>query len=211
MYKLFFWIYLCFFIFLTGCESRDEQYDLEAVSIANRGTSLESNAVDGEQAMEPQDKVILGSSNEPGEASVGAGEKICVYQARPDFELSVKDLLNEAREGLGAEMLTPQAQLTEAARKHSIAMACENYFGHRNSDGESVEARIEKSGYQFAAIGEIIAAGFISPDEVVDAWLNSQSHLEILRNQEFSEVGVGYVFLPDDPFGHYWTVLFGHP
>lgn len=52
--------------------------------------------------------------------------------------------------------------------------------------------------YQLA--GENIALGQTTPEQVVEAWMNSEGHRENILNQSYTHIGVGYV--SDGTIGH---------
>ncbi len=81
-------------------------------------------------------------------------------------------------------------QLAEAARRHASDMASNRLYSHTGSDGSTIGMRAREAGYQWALIGENIAHGLASPQEVVLAWLNSPSHCKTLMAPEFTEMGL---------------------
>ena len=141
-------------------------------------------------------------------------------QAWVDFEDQVLDLTNQRRavattcgnEGSfpGAPALTYNAHLRCAARMQSKDLAVRAFFDHVNPDGDGPDARITEAGYSWSTCGENIAAGQTTPEEVVDAWMNSPGHCANIMHAAFAELGVGYYFLAGSPYGHYWTQNFGH-
>lgn len=136
------------------------------------------------------------------------------------FEQEVLVLVNEARAqgaNCGGEMfgstgpLQMEARLRCAARVHSVDMATRGFFDHTNPDGESPFDRMEKAGYGFAFAGENIAAGQMTPADVVVGWLESPGHCRNIMSPDFRELGVGYALFPQDQYRHYWTQVFGTP
>ena len=101
------------------------------------------------------------------------------------------------------------AILTKAARLHSQDMARRNYFAHRNPDGLEPWDRGARLGYDYYRYGENIAAGQKTPEQVVDAWIKSPKHCEVLMTKGFKELGVGYVKSTGSKYGTYWTQNFG--
>lgn len=90
-------------------------------------------------------------------------------------------------------------------------MACNGFFSHTGSDGSSPSQRISRQGYHWSAIAENIAAGYGDPASVVAGWMGSQGHKENLLNPDYTEVGIGYVYVAGSPYGAYWTADFAHP
>lgn len=107
--------------------------------------------------------------------------------------------------------------LERAALGHSQDMAEYDFFGHDGVDMSSPWDRIEAQGYEtWFILGENIASGYRTPEEVVQAWLDSPNHRANMLNEEMREAGVGYVFEEDDlypgetwGYQHYWTLDMG--
>jgi uncharacterized protein YkwD len=98
-------------------------------------------------------------------------------------------------------------QLESAAMGHATDMAQKNYFSHTSKDGRTMENRIAAAGYTYNgfksyAVGENIAQGQLSIDEVMRGWFKSEGHCKNLMNHAFKEVGVA---LNDT----YWVQDFG--
>jgi len=137
-----------------------------------------------------------------------------------NFEQQVLTLVNAERSA-GASCgsrpfgsagpLTMNPALRCAARVHSLDMAMRGFFDHVNPDGEDPFVRMEQAGYTYASAGENIAAGQVSPDEVVAGWMDSPGHCSNIMDPGFVHIGVGYVVDPDGAFPHYWTQTFGSP
>lgn len=96
--------------------------------------------------------------------------------------------------------------LAVTAQEHSTDMSVRDYFDHTNPDGDGPGERIDAAGYQWSTWAENIAAGQRTSEEVVDGWMNSDSHCSNIMNPAFLEIGVG--FAAD---GFYWTQVFGAP
>ncbi|MCR9198103.1 MAG: CAP domain-containing protein [Planctomycetaceae bacterium] len=141
---------------------------------------------------------------EPEPASISAPD---------DFVTEVVRLTNVIRAENGLPPVTLDAELQSAASDHSADMAFRDFFGHVNLEGQQPWDRALEAGYDYQTIGENIAAGQLTPAEVVQAWYDSASHRENILNPAFREIGIGYTFLASDTGGlnynHYWTQLFG--
>lgn len=133
-------------------------------------------------------------------------------QSTPDdvngsIEDSVLSLINGERalEGLAPVLL--DLSLDAAAEAHSLDMASTPCFQHASCDGTSWSDRIKTYYTPVTAIGEIIAAGYTTPESVVDAWMNSPGHRANILNGSFVVAGVALA--NGGTFGTYWTVDFG--
>lgn len=107
--------------------------------------------------------------------------------------------------------LTYSARLEQAAQAHAADMAAKNYFSHTSQDGRTLRERIDATGYRWSTIGENIAAGQASPEEVVQGWIASPGHCENLMNPAFRELGVGYTPASGGKYRTYWVQNFGAP
>ena len=78
-----------------------------------------------------------------------------------------------------------------------------NYFDHNSPTYGSPFDMMKQFGISYTSAGENIAQGQQTPEEVVEAWMNSQGHRENIMNASFTHIGVGYV-----ESGNYWTQQF---
>lgn len=133
--------------------------------------------------------------------------------------MRVLQLVNEARSQArncgsqwfaAATPLTMNSLLTAAAQAHSMDMAKHAYFNHEGRDGSTPAQRITRVGYHWSQIGENIAAGIHSADEVVAGWLTSPAHCVNIMTAAFTEMGIAHAPSGDD-YGIYWTQVFATP
>jgi len=138
-----------------------------------------------------------------------------------------KDLLvlvNAERSTAGCGPVRFDERLTTASQGHSRSMAEENYFGHVAPDGTTARGRADAVGYE-GLIGENIAAGQSTAEQVMQGWMNSAGHRDNIMNCRYTQIGIGYLYESNDapgirmpsgetsdwPFYHYWTQMFGMP
>ncbi len=110
-----------------------------------------------------------------------------------------------------AEPLSWNCQLEDAARAHSKDMAEQAFFSHSGPDGAQVGDRVSGRGYTWSAVGENIAAGQNSVDNVMDGWLSSPGHCANIMSTKFSEMGAARVEAPGSKYSPFWTQVFGRP
>ena len=107
-------------------------------------------------------------------------------------------------------MLAPSA-LERAAAEHSQDMANHNYMDHIGRDGSTPADRVTRTGYKWKAIGENLASGVLTADDVVNGWVGSPHHCENLMTARFTQMSVAYAVNASSNGGIYWTQLFGTP
>lgn len=119
------------------------------------------------------------------------------------FEQEVVKLTNAEREKQGLAALKIDTELSKVARIKSQDMKDKNYFDHNSPTYGSPFDMMKQFGISYKTAGENIAQGQQTPEEVVQAWMNSQGHRENIMNSSFTHIGVGYV-----ESGNYWTQQF---
>ena len=131
------------------------------------------------------------------------------------YEEQVITITNQERLNHGCEPLKMDDRLRMAAEGHSQDMAINDYFSHYAPNGTTPWDRIRAQGYSYSMAGENIAAGYLSPDIVVQAWMDSEGHRANILNCGFKDIGVGYYYLKNDTgdlmYRHYWTQVFASP
>jgi len=95
-------------------------------------------------------------------------------------------------------------QLEFSALLHARDMKQHNYFGHYSKSGHDVGTRVEKIGYRWLVIGENLGEGQKNFDEVLEDWIKSETHCEMLMDPRVTEMGVAKL-------GKYWVQHFGKP
>ncbi|MBI6864797.1 CAP domain-containing protein [Lysinibacillus fusiformis] len=119
------------------------------------------------------------------------------------FEQEVVKLTNAERTKAGLSPLQTDDKLMAAAREKSQDMQSNNYFSHTSPTFGSPFDRMKALGITYKSAGENIAQGQRSPQEVVQAWMDSPGHRANILNGKFTHIGVGYV-----KSGNYWTQQF---
>jgi uncharacterized YkwD family protein len=142
-----------------------------------------------ETAQQPADKEQQAQA--PSNSSVSAYEK------------QVVDLTNAERQKAGLKPLQLDEKLSNVARTKSQDMKDKGYFDHNSPTYGSPFDMMKQFGITYKTAGENIAMGQKTPEEVVNAWMNSEGHRENIMNPNFTHIGVGYV-----KDGNYWTQQF---
>jgi uncharacterized protein YkwD len=100
-------------------------------------------------------------------------------------------------------------QLASAALRHSVEMAERSDLRHLGKGGTQPGDRAASEGYRWQEIGENIAGGQSSPEQVVTAWLASPVHCANLMNGRFAEMGAAFAVSTKSAATIYWTQVFG--
>jgi uncharacterized protein YkwD len=140
------------------------------------------------------------------------GQVAAVYNA--EYEQQVINLVNHERTSRGLTPLKRSEGLTNAARYQAADMSQDNYFSHDTMDRDGGKL-VKKCGpwdrianYYSGAIGETVGAGYQFPEDVMQGWMNSAGHRNIILNPSTRAIGVGY-YQGGGDFHSYWVQDFG--
>jgi len=115
---------------------------------------------------------------------------------------------NRERRDQGRGLLKLSPKLMEAAQLHARDMARRQKLEHKGADGSTVAERVKRQGYAYVRVGENVAAGQGSVEEVMKGWMESPGHRENIL-ADFAEMGGAY--LADRTGKRYWCVVFAEP
>jgi uncharacterized protein YkwD len=163
-----------------------------------------------------------------GQSSDVAATEYCAAVANWDpewvqFEEEVLLLVNENRakpadcgmEGKFAATtpLVMDPILRCSARLHSLDMFERDFFAHVNPDGLDPFKRMANAGFVGSGGGENIAVGQQTPEEVMEAWMDSDGHCANVMRSAFTTIGVGYHAGTGGRGldSNFWTQNFGAP
>ena len=98
-------------------------------------------------------------------------------------------LTNIERVNAGLRPLRYNTSLEDRAKTRSIEII--THFSHTRPDGSRFFT-VFGPDFRYRNIGENLASGFRTPEQVVTAWMNSTSHRANILNEKFEELAVAY-------------------
>lgn len=137
-------------------------------------------------------------SSRPGSGQSGTNS------TQDEFASQVVKLVNQERAKAGLGVLAVNTSAAKAAQTRAREIATS--FSHTRPDGSSFSTALDSAGANYSQAGENIAAGQKSPEEVMEAWMNSAGHRANILNESFTEIGVGHY--KDASGKDCWTQLF---
>jgi uncharacterized protein YkwD len=114
---------------------------------------------------------------------------------------------NAVRDDKGLPPLHCAQKLAEIAQAHADDMCEKNYLSHTSKDGRTMVDRARNAGFDFMTLGENVAMGQRTPEQVHASWMDSKMHRRNILNGEFSRLGVGYAACGGTP---YWVQVFAN-
>jgi uncharacterized YkwD family protein len=112
--------------------------------------------------------------------------------AQSSYAEQVANLVNQERAKAGLQPLQMDASLSKMALDKAKDMYNNRYFDHNSPTYGSPFDMMNAYGIHYSYAGENIAMGQRSPQEVMNAWMNSQGHRENILNAHYHKIGVAY-------------------
>ncbi|HZT85857.1 MAG TPA: CAP domain-containing protein [Gaiellaceae bacterium] len=126
-------------------------------------------------------------------------------QSLPALNRQVLAAVNRFRVAHGLVALRESEALDRAARRHSLEMGRDGYFGHASADGTAFWRRIRQyykaGGYSLWSVGENLlwVAPGVSAGRAMKLWIASPEHLRNLLGSQWRQIGVSAVRVPRAP------------
>src|SRR5690554_5745761 len=118
------------------------------------------------------------------------------------WELEIARLTNIERQKAGLSILKYNTSLEAGAKIRAQEII--THFSHTRPDGSRFFTAFGNLQYQ--SIGENLGSGFRSPESIVNAWMNSESHRANILKPEYQEISVA---ITKDADGKYrWVQIF---
>lgn len=106
-------------------------------------------------------------------------------------EQEIFDITNVLRSRNNLQPLLWDETTAKVAYEHSKDMAENNDFSHTSKKYGSLADRLKAAKVSYQTSGENIAANYTDGPAVVEGWLNSKTHRDVLLNKNFTHLGVG--------------------
>lgn len=113
----------------------------------------------------------------------------------------VLELVNKerAKAGLSALIIDEKACAAANVRAKEVPIV----FDHVRPNGKSSFTALDEAGVSYIAAGENIAKGYLTAEDVMTGWMNSEGHKANILTASFTHIGIGY-----DKTTHSWVQLF---
>lgn len=118
----------------------------------------------------------------------------------------IAELVNQERDKAGLEPLNVDLRINEVALLKSQDMVKNEYFDHTSPTYGTPYEMLESYGIEATRSGENIAVGYESAEEVMEAWMGSESHRLNILNPRYTDIGVGVERVATG--GYAWTQIF---
>ena len=112
-------------------------------------------------------------------------------------EQLIYNKVNEERSKNGVSTLSYNTIMEKYARIKSQDMGDNNYFDHKDLNGNLITAKMQNDGVTYSAWGENIAyiSGIsdanVLAEKFMTNWMNSQGHRDNILSTNFNSIGIG--------------------
>ena len=119
-----------------------------------------------------------------------------------NYAMQVAGIVNRERASNGLAPLKYSDKLSEAALVR--AEEIQSVFSHTRPNGTRCFTAVTEAGISYTSVGENIAYGQRTPEEVMNSWMNSSGHrANILGSYDYIGIGVTY-----KNGTYYWSQFF---
>ena len=146
---------------------------------------------------------IGGGNTNNGNTNNGNTQKPDDNGYNSSYEQKVLNLVNKERRSQGLSALSLSAEAQQAARVRAKEIV--SSFSHTRPNGTSCFTVLNEIGAKYTSAGENIAKGQKTPEQVVEAWMNSPSHRANILSSKYTKLGVGCYFNGSNT---YWAQMF---
>jgi len=105
------------------------------------------------------------------------------------YALEIIDQVNAERASRNIPMLRMDVTLMKAAQARAVETTM--LFSHTRPGGLSCFSIFSEYGIAYNEGGENLAYGYLTPEEVVSAWMNSEGHRANILKPDYTATGVG--------------------
>ncbi len=175
-----------------------EPVDIENISslmiqeLNTRSIQINSEIINNNKSSEkPQNNEVVPA---PVEDDAPPPEEV---QDLHSLEIQVFNMLNHIRAQKGLQSLNLNQVVSNIARLRSTDMVNRNYFSHYTPEGKHTTDILAENGVMYASSGEILfkasPPSWGSPDAVMNTWLGSNIHRDIIFTPQFTQVGISII------------------
>ncbi len=132
--------------------------------------------------------------------------QVTVTEEAANYEKEVLRLVNVERSKAGLSELSLYSKLSQASAIRANELL--ESFSHTRPSGEKCFSVFKEVGINsYYACGENIAMGQKTPEQVVDAWMNSPGHRANILSWKYRYMGLGFC-KTDQGMKYYWAQMF---
>lgn len=127
---------------------------------------------------------------------------------RNEYINEVLRLVNIERASAGLNPLTLDTRLCTAAQKRAVEISTQTDIQHTRPNGASCFTVLDEMNIPYFYAAENIAGGYLTPEAVVQGWMNSEDHRVNILDPYFNKIGIGFYKKDNSTYQYYWSQFF---
>jgi len=131
--------------------------------------------------------VILVTSCTQEDDGIFLNERIESEISYTEIESEILELVNDHRVNIGVNKLNTLNIISTEAIPHTNYMLSKGEASHDNFEDRFLNLRMNADAVK---VSENVAYGYSTAEAVVNAWLRSPHHKEIIEDEEFTDFGI---------------------
>ena len=139
----------------------------------------------------------------PQATEVSGGNLTKPSASSDDYIQRMAEVVNQERAKEGLKPLVVDSSANNAAMIR--AKETVRNFSHTRPDGSSFSTVMKESGISYSVVGENIAYGYPTAEEVVAAWMTSSTHRENILSGTYTHIGIACYI---ENGVEYWAQIF---
>ena len=123
-----------------------------------------------------------------------------------EFADRVIELVNIERAKEGLKPLKKDDtlnSLSDIRAKETVTL-----FDHKRPNGTKWSTILKENNVSYTNAAENIASGYSTPEDVVNAWMNSEGHRASIMSKTYEKIGVSCYIDNNSKYKYYWDQLF---
>jgi uncharacterized protein YkwD len=139
-------------------------------------------------------------------------ERAETYRDLAAMRREMMERVNAERRERALPALRSSTVLDRIAQAYAEDMLKRSFYGHESPEGEMVRERAIAGGYRLTAVGENVASGQPTIEDVMKGWMASDKHRANVLSKIFVEAGFGLAIGKNrSGYQMIWVQVFGRP
>lgn len=127
----------------------------------------------------------------------------------PQVRQNIIMTVNKRRQEAGLPQICLNYKLMNTAQSQANFMAKTNTITITGQNGTSPSDRGTMARYNSTGVAEVVGAGYTKPDDLINAWMQSEDSKAIVLGN-YTHIGPGYTVNEKQQYKNYWVVDFSY-
>lgn len=180
----------------------DAEVDADADTV---GADAETDATDNTAEVGADDDAAVAEVGADADLDLTATHSFLYPEVRQNIIMTV----NKRRQEAGLPQICLNYKLMNTAQSQANFMAKTNTITIIGQNGTSPSDRGTMARYNSTGVAEVVGAGYTKPDDLINAWMQSEDSKAIVLGN-YTHIGPGYTVDEKQQYKNYWVVDFSY-